>query len=137
MAPIAGRAIGVRFERIPGRHSIDIVTTPSGLGQHRFNPGELSFELTKGRTIYYLGDVTMDWRGMGSGASLALMVAGTATAGVLGGAATSRATQGAIVVSVRMEEAAARDAFSRRFHLNQQLVASELSVRPEPPSGKP
>lgn len=122
---------GLLFARLPlGRHSIDEVQTPSGLAIHDFRRDELAFEVKGAGAVYYLGDVTMDWRGMGSGAAFALVAAGTITAGLAGGAAAGLATKGTIIVSVDVDTPAAHAAFARRFPIDRDLVPTPLAVRP-------
>lgn len=124
---------GVIVAQLPtGNHSVTHIIVESGLSQHRFETGELSFDLPEGRKVYYLGDVTMDWRGAGAAASVPLMVAGAVTGGVMGAALGSTITQGGIVVSVDDQQESASATFHQRFPTEGAVVSSPLRVTPRP-----
>jgi hypothetical protein len=112
------------FAKLPiGRHSISHIIHKSGLMQHHFKPEELTFQLSGGGAINYIGDITIDWHGMGSGSGVAVVAA----TGVIG---SGLLTGGEIAVSVDSNTAEAQEAFRRKFSTDRSLTPSLLVVKP-------
>ena len=64
-----GEEKGYVFAKLPvGRNSIDVLVHKGGIVHHNFHPDELTFQLGEGKAVYYLGDMTLDWPGIKSGA---------------------------------------------------------------------
>ena len=115
---------GYVFMKLPaGVNSIRIVIHKSGLMQHHFQPEELTCQLRGDGVINYIGDVTFNWDGMGSGSAVGV----TALTGVIGG---SFLTGGKIAVSVESNKDAAQTAFRQKFPTAQDVTPSLLSVKP-------
>jgi hypothetical protein len=115
---------GYVFMKLPaGVNSIRIVIHKSGLMQHHFQPEELTCQLRGDGVINYIGDVTFNWDGMGSGSAVGV----TALTGVVGG---SFLTGGKIAVTVESNKDAAQTAFRQKFPTAQNVTPSLLVVKP-------
>jgi len=115
---------GYVFMKLPsGVNSIRIVIHKSGLMQHHFQPEELTCQLSSGGVINYIGDVTFNWNGMGSGSAVGV----TALTGVFGG---SLLTGGKVAVSVESNKGAAQTAFRQKFPTAQDVTLSSLVIKP-------
>ena len=116
-------ATGYVFAKLPvGTNSIRNLVHKSGLMQHHFPAGELACQLRGDGVINYLGDVTIVWDGMGSGAGLAL----AAFSPLLNSATTGGKAQ----VAVESNPAAAQEAVRRKFSTERSLEPSLLVVKP-------
>lgn len=116
---------GYVMTKLPvGQNSIRLIVHRSGLMQHRFAAGELSCQISGGGTINYLGDVTFNWNGMGTGSGFAL----AAVSPIL----NSLGTGGAVKVSVESNPAAAQAAFRQKFPNDLSLIPALLVGKPRP-----
>jgi hypothetical protein len=116
---------GYIYAKLPlGTNSIDEILLVIGLGnvQHRFNTGELTFQLNQAQAIYYLGDLTIDWQGVGSGTAATMSIG----LGVVG----SLLTQGDIIVSVESNINGAQEAFRKKFQTQLEIIPSLVVVKP-------
>jgi hypothetical protein len=112
------------FAKLPaGKHSISHIIHKSGLMQHHFKPEELTFQLSGGGVINYIGDITIDWHGMGSGSGVAVVAA----TGVIG---SGLLTGGEIAVSVDSNTAEAQEAFKQKFSIDRIITPSLVVVKP-------
>ena len=120
---------GYVFAKLPvGENSINYILHPDRITQHHFRSGELNFQLSEGRALYYVGDITFDWQGMGSSANWAIAIAvGGLLPGPLAGGAAS---QGRIVVAVESNPARAQEEFRRKFPNDRNVITSLLVVKP-------
>ena len=100
-----------------GKHQIDFIIT--AWKQHHFKDGELTCAVN-GDAINYLGDITINWNGVGNGTAI---LAGGGLVGAL-------ATQGRIAVTVDSNVAAAQAAFKQKFSTDRTLTPSLLVVEP-------
>jgi hypothetical protein len=107
-----------------GKDSLDMLCT--SWKRHLFGPEELTCEVSGGGAINYIGDITMDWNGTGSGAVILSTIGG----GIIGGTLAGSATQGKIVVTVDSNVAAAQEAFRQKFPADKILMPSLLVVNP-------
>jgi hypothetical protein len=124
---------GYIFARFPvGPRSIRMVVLPSGLVKHSFEADELTFQLRGGGTINYIGDITMEWRGIGNGTAVAAMVAGGVSGGfvgsILGGELVNMGE--GLAISVKSNPAEAQKAFSQKFPTARSITPSLLVVKP-------
>jgi hypothetical protein len=109
---------GYVFTKMAARkHQIDFIIT--AWKQHHFKEGELTCEVNGG-AINYLGDIKIDWKGVGNGTAV---LAGGGFIGAL-------ATQGRIVVTVDSNVTAAQEAFRQKFPTDRTLTPSLLVVNP-------
>lgn len=121
---------GYIFAKLPvGNNRLNTILHPNQLTQHRFGDEELTCQLLEGKGIYYIGDITLDWRGMGSAGSWMLFAAVGGIPGALAGAA---AGQGGIVATVESNEVPAQEALRRRFSTDRNVIPSLLVVNPQP-----
>jgi hypothetical protein len=93
--------------------------------QHSFGPQELTCDLRAGDTVNYIGDITMEWNGVGSVAGFTLIAVGGPLGSALG-------TQGKLVVGVESHDAEAQQAFNAKFRSNRTLAPALLIVNPKP-----
>ena len=113
---------GYVFARLPiGANSIHLVGLKGGTHLHTFRPKELTCQLDGGGVINYMGDVTMDWNGMGTGSAIAI----GAVSPVLHGLTTG----GRIVVSVETNAVRAQEVFRQKFPTDRNLKPSLLVVQ--------
>jgi hypothetical protein len=114
---------GYVFGKLPvGLNSIRILVHKSGLMQHRFRSEELTCQLSGGGVINYIGNITFDWHGMGSGAGVAVVVAG----GMIG---STLLTGGDIAVLVESNTAEMQEAFRRKFSTDRNITTSLVVVK--------
>ena len=114
---------GYVFAKLPvGAHSVWILTY--SYMQHRFDTDDLTFQLKGGGAINYIGDITMDWKGMSKGSGLALGVAVGGWGNILG------ATKGKMVVSVKSNPEEIQAEIRRRFNSDQKVTPSLMVVKP-------
>lgn len=127
-----GEKYGVHFDasgyvvmKLPaGKNRLDMICT--AWTRHLFAPEELTCEISGGGVINYLGDITMNWQGTGSGA----VVLSTIGGGIVGGALAGSATQGKLVVTVDSNLAAAQAVFRQKFPTDATLQPALLVVKP-------
>lgn len=98
---------------------------------HRYGAEELTFQLAGGGAVNYLGDITMDWHGVGNGAAWGALIGGELVGGIAGGAVVqAQATKGGIVITVETNAAAAQAAFQKKFSTNRPITPALLVVKP-------
>ena len=106
----------------PGRNSIRNVIHKSGFMQHHFAIDDLTCDLVGGGVINYLGDITFNWHGMGSGSGFLLAAISPVISSV--------ATGGGANVLVETNTAAAQGHFQEQFPGDHKFVPALLVVKP-------
>lgn len=99
-----------------GANSIDNLVHKSGFLMHHFPAGELSFLLTGGGVVNYLGDITIDWHGIDPKE----VRKGCVSCGAAEG--------GTIVVSVHSNVTGAQEVFQKNFTTDRSVTPSLLQV---------
>lgn len=123
---------GYLFLEFPvGQNAIRAVAKKGGVIKHNYGAEDLTFQLTEGGAAYYIGDITVNWHGMGNGAAWGSLIGGELVGGIVGGALIQdQATKGAIVITVETNTAAAQAAFQKKFSTDRSLTPSLLVVKP-------
>jgi hypothetical protein len=101
---------------------------------HWFEP-PLTFTVARPGEAYYVGDVTIDWGGAGTAATLAAGFGSVALAGVFGYSGVQYLMRGEVTVSVESKASDAEAALKRKLGGDRSLVPALLganSPRPEP-----
>jgi len=114
-----------------GPNAIRAVMKKGGVIKHNFGAEDLTFQLAGGGVVNYLGDITVNWQGMGNGAAWATLVGGELAGGIAGGVIIQdQVTKGKIVISVETNTAAAQTAFRQKFSTDKTLTPALLVVKP-------
>lgn len=108
---------GYIYGRVPlGNISIRSLDILSGFGRSNlFKADELTFKLDRGQAIFYLGDITFDWKGDEN---------------------RSLAIKKNVTVSVESDIAKAEEIFRKKFPHNFETLTSVLVVKPTLESNK-
>ena len=90
--------------------------------QHHFSKEDLTCQLAGGGVINYIGDITIDWNGHGTGY-------GVATAAV-SPIFNALVTGGGIAVAIDSNLLAAQAVFQKKFSTDRTLTPALLVVKP-------
>ena len=115
---------GYLFAKLPvGVNRIRFINHRSGFMQHHFGPEELTCQLSGSGVINYIGDITAEWKGKGTGSAFAI----TAATGVF---AQALFTQGKIRISVEANTAKTQEIVARKFATSKSITPALLAVKP-------
>ena len=124
---------GYLFLECPvGQNAIRAVMERGGVIKHNFGAEDLTFQLAGGGVVNYIGDITVNWHGMGKGAAWGSLIGGELVGGIAGGAIIQdQATKGGIMITVETNTAAAQAAFQKKYSTDRPLTLSLLVVKPQ------